>query len=196
MIEEIIAYQIPSTPKSKDMPKKDFGKLIDIIKKMGENAAYTKGFTLGIDDLDILKGKNVYADNDFVAISRNIFEKLEEGKMKMDLATNDASALEIFLENETGYDVYVPDVKNAVLIGGVINEFQGQKIIYFVHRKNNKVICTLEANRTELFKEDRLFLPENHKKSILKSVTWFDLFSILYPPYKKYKLNIIRKLLK
>ncbi len=36
----------------------------------------------------------------------------------------------------------------------------------------------------------------SHKKSMLKSVTWFDLFSILYPPYKKYKLNIIRKLLK
>jgi len=123
--------------------------------------------------LNFFPGKNVYADNDFVAISRNIFEKLEEGEMKMDLATNDASALEIFLENKTGYNVYVPDVKNAVLIGGVINEFQGQKIIYFVHRKNNKVICTLEANRTELFKEDRLFLPENHKKSILNGKNWF-----------------------
>ena len=47
---------------SKSMPKKDFGKLIDVIKKMGENAAYTKGFTLGIGDLDLLKGKNIYAE--------------------------------------------------------------------------------------------------------------------------------------
>ncbi len=123
--------------------------------------------------LNFFPGKNVYADNDFVAISRNIFEKLESGDTKMDLTTSNASALETFLENKTGYDVYVPDVKNAVLIGGVINEFQGQKIIYFVHRKNNKVICTLEANKTELFKEDKLFLPENHKESILSGKNWF-----------------------
>lgn len=123
--------------------------------------------------LNFFPGKNVYADNDFVAISRNIFEKLEAGDMKMDLATSNASTLENYLENKTGYDVYVPDVKNAVLIGGVINEFQGQKIIYFVHRKNNKVICTLEANRTELFKEDKLFLPENHKEKILSGKNWF-----------------------
>ena len=45
---------------AKSMPNKEFGKLIDVIKKMGENAAYTKGFSLGLDDLDLLKGKNTY----------------------------------------------------------------------------------------------------------------------------------------
>lgn len=123
--------------------------------------------------LNFFPGKSAYADNDFVAISRNIFDKLENGDMKMDLATSNASALENYFEDKTGYDVYVPDVKNAVLIGGVINEFQGQKIIYFVHRKNDKVICTIEANRTELFKEDKLFLPENHKEKILNGMNWF-----------------------
>ncbi len=36
----------------------------------------------------------------------------------------------------------------------------------------------------------------SHKKSILKGVTWFDLFSILYPPYNKIKLSMIRKVFK
>ena len=123
--------------------------------------------------LNFFPGKNVYADNDFVAISRNIFEKLEDGNMKMDLETSNASTLENYLEDKTGYDVYIPDVKNAVLIGGVINEFQGQRVIYFVHKKDDKMICTLEANRTELFKEDKLFLPENHKENILSGKNWF-----------------------
>jgi len=36
----------------------------------------------------------------------------------------------------------------------------------------------------------------SHAKSIFKPVTWFDHFSLLYPPYKKYKLDIVKWLLK
>ena len=36
----------------------------------------------------------------------------------------------------------------------------------------------------------------SHTKSILKIPTWFDGLSLLYPPYKKYKLDIVRWLLK
>ena len=36
----------------------------------------------------------------------------------------------------------------------------------------------------------------SHKKSMFKAVTWFDLFSLLYPPYNKIKLKIIRSVFK
>ena len=36
----------------------------------------------------------------------------------------------------------------------------------------------------------------SHAKSIFKPVTWFDTFSLLYPPYKKYKLDLVKKFLK
>lgn len=36
----------------------------------------------------------------------------------------------------------------------------------------------------------------SHKKSILKSATWFDNFSLLYPPYNNMKLKLIKKLLR
>ncbi len=36
----------------------------------------------------------------------------------------------------------------------------------------------------------------SHKKSIYKAVNWFDYFSLLYPPYSRFKLAVLKKLLK
>ena len=36
----------------------------------------------------------------------------------------------------------------------------------------------------------------SHKKSIYRAVTWFDYFSLLYPPYTRLKVALVKKLLK
>lgn len=123
--------------------------------------------------LNIYYGKDISSDNNFVAISRTIYDDIESGKMKMEYTTDNAKELENILENRTGYNVFIPDVKSAVLVGGLCNEMNGQQIVHFVYKKNNYVIYTLQTSRPELFKGDKLALSEDYKQKINNGANWF-----------------------
>ena len=123
--------------------------------------------------LNIYYGGDISSDNNFVAISRTIYDDIESGKMEIEYTTNNAQELENILENRTGYDVFIPDVKSAELVGGVCNEMNGQQIVHFIYKKNNYVIYTLQASRPELFKGDKLVLSEDYKKKINDGSNWF-----------------------
>ena len=123
--------------------------------------------------LNVYYAGDISSDNNFVAISRTIYDDIESGKMKMEYTTDNAKELENILENRTGYDVFIPDVKSAVLVGGVCNEMNGQQIVHFVYKKNNYVIYTLQTSRPELFKGDKLALSEDYKQKINNGTNWF-----------------------
>jgi len=63
---------------SKALPSDEFSKLIDTIKIMGENAAYEKGFTLSLNDLSVVPGRDKIVD----AIIHES-EKVKKGKISL-----------------------------------------------------------------------------------------------------------------
>lgn len=114
-------------------------------------------------------------DKDFIEISRNIFDKVDAGEIKLQYATNNPLELANFFKDKVDFKVFVPDVKDADLVGGVYNEINGQKLVHFVHKcrnDGNKLIYTMQGCMKNVMKNDQLILPEHHKVDIEKGQNW------------------------
>ena len=111
-------------------------------------------------------------DKDFIEVSRNIFDKVDAGEIKLQYATNNPVELANFFKDKVDFNVFVPDVKDAELVGGVYNEINGQKLVHFVHKCGNKLIYTMEGCMKDVMKNDKLVLADHHKVDIEKGQNW------------------------
>lgn len=111
-------------------------------------------------------------DKDFIEISRNIFDKVDAGDMKLQYATNNPVELANFFKDKVDFNVFIPDIKDAELVGGVYNEINGQKLVHFVHKCGNKLIYTMEGCKKDLMKDDKLVLRGHHKVDIENGQNW------------------------
>jgi len=117
-------------------------------------------------------GGNIPKDKDFIEVSRNIFDKVDAGEIKLQYATNSPTELASFFKDKVDFNVFIPDIKDAELIGGVYNEINGEKLVHFVHRCGNKLIYTMQGCMKDVMKEDKLVLREHHKVDIEKGQNW------------------------
>lgn len=114
-------------------------------------------------------------DKDFIEISRNIFDKVDAGEIKLQYATNSPLELANFFKDKVDFKVFVPDVKDAELVGGVYNEINGQKLVHIVHKcrtNGDKLIYTMQGCMKNVMKNDQLMLPDHHKIDIEKGQNW------------------------
>lgn len=111
-------------------------------------------------------------DKDFIEVSRNIFDKVDAGDMKLQYATNNPVELANFFKDKVDFNVFIPDIKDAELVGGVYNEINGQKLVHFVHKCGNKLIYTMEGCMKDVMKDDKLILRDHHKIDIEKGQNW------------------------
>ncbi|MBS1514236.1 MAG: hypothetical protein JSS63_04365 [Bacteroidetes bacterium] len=111
-------------------------------------------------------------DKDFIEVSRNIFDKVDAGEIKLQYATNNPAELANFFKDKVDFNVFIPDIKDAELLGGVYNEIAGEKLVHFVHRCGNKLIYTMQGCMKDVMKEDKLMLREHHKDDIVKGENW------------------------
>lgn len=116
-------------------------------------------------------------DEDLVSISHEIFDKIEKGEMKLQIETHDPQILENQLEKKCNFNVYVPDVKDATLLGGVFNEINGVPVAHFIHRKGNSIIYTFQTKRNEITdkpnEKDKLYLISEVRERLNKGENWF-----------------------
>ncbi|MBS1492477.1 MAG: hypothetical protein JST55_03140 [Bacteroidetes bacterium] len=111
-------------------------------------------------------------DKDFIEVSRGIFDKVDAGEIKLQYATNNPAELAAFFKDKVDFNVFIPDIKDAELVGGVFNEINGQKLVHFVHKCGNKLIYTMEGCMTDVMKDDKLILRGHHKEDIVKGQNW------------------------
>lgn len=111
-------------------------------------------------------------DKNFIEISRSIFDKVDAGEVKLQYATNNPVELANFFKDKVDFNVFIPDIKDAELVGGVYNEINGQKLVHFVHKCGNKLIYTMEGCMKDVMKDDKLVLPDHHKVDIQKGQNW------------------------
>jgi hypothetical protein len=111
-------------------------------------------------------------DKDFIEVSRGIFDKVDAGEIKLQYATNNPAELANFFKDKVDFKVFIPDIKDAELVGGVYNEINGQKLVHFVHKCGNKLIYTMEGCMKDVMKDDKLVLREHHKEDIVKGENW------------------------
>lgn len=115
---------------------------------------------------------NIPKDKDFIEISRGYFDKVDAGEVKLQYATNSPAELTKFFKDKVDFNVFIPDIKDAELVGGVYNEINGQKIVHFVHKCGNKLIYTMEGCMKDVMKDDKLVLRGHHKVDIEKGQNW------------------------
>lgn len=113
-------------------------------------------------------------EKDLVAVSRNVFDKVEAGQIDLQFKSDNAQILEDSMDKYLDFESYIPEVKDAVLIGGVCNEINGEKLAHFVHKKGNLIIYTLEANKKDIIeKGDKLFIAPQFKDNVISGKNWF-----------------------
>lgn len=113
-------------------------------------------------------------ENDIVAVSRNIFDKVSSGQIKPQIQSSNAEELADSMNKYLDFKVYIPDVKDAVLIGGVCNEINGEKLAHIIHKKGNIIIYTLQASKLHvLTNKDRIILCDEFKENVNSGKNWF-----------------------
>jgi len=122
----------------------------------------------------ILKKNPELSGNDLGTVSRNVFEKVESGQIKLQYQSSNAKALTDSMNKNLDFNVFIPDVKDALLLGGACNEINGQKVAQIIHKKGDTLLCTLQANLKDLMlNKDKIILSEKFKENISEGKNWF-----------------------
>ncbi|HRE41785.1 MAG TPA: hypothetical protein PLG90_10675 [Ignavibacteria bacterium] len=129
---------------------------------------------------------NIPPDKDMVERSIQIFDQINAGDIQIQFKTNNASDLEKFFKEKCDYEVFVPDVKDATLLGGVYNEMNGLKAVHFVHQIDNQLIYTLQLKKKDVVDKENpgIMLAGPLKDEILEGKNWF-------PCIKKHPDNVM-----
>ncbi len=113
-------------------------------------------------------------ENDLVAVSRNIFDKVESGEVKLQFKSNNAKDLTDSMNKYLDFKVFVPDVKDAELEGGVCNEQNGEKLAHIIHKRNGIIIYTLQADMKEVMNNsENIILCPEFKDNVNAGKNWF-----------------------
>lgn len=113
-------------------------------------------------------------DNDLVAVSRNVFDSVIAGKVKPQHQSSNPKELTDSMDKYLDFHVYIPDLKEAVLVGGVCNEINGEKLAHIIHKKGNVILYTLQASMKHVMtNKDRIILCDELKDNINSGDNWF-----------------------
>jgi hypothetical protein len=117
----------------------------------------------------------VSSDKDMVALSHDIFGKVAKGEVKIEYPTSDPKALENFFKDKADFKVFVPNVRNASLMGGVYSEVNGMKVVHFIHKKDTVVIYTFQTSLKNVMDDgnDKVMLTGDFKDRVRKGDNWF-----------------------
>ncbi|MEO8209929.1 MAG: hypothetical protein ABI840_05180 [bacterium] len=123
---------------------------------------------------DYLTSNAEFNENDLVSVSRNIFDKVQSGQVSPQYKSSNAKQLADSMNKYLDFVVFIPDVKDAVLIGGVCNEINGEKLAHIIHKKGNVTIYTLQASKKHVMtNSDKITLNETFKGYINEGRNWF-----------------------
>lgn len=122
---------------------------------------------------NIFKQNPDLRENDLVAVSRNIFDKVQNGQVSLKYNSSNSKELSDSMNKYLDFKVYIPDLKDAVLVGGVCNEINGQKLAHFIYKKGNVIIYTLQASKEDVMKnKDKIILCDQFKDNVKEGKNW------------------------
>ncbi|HEX2788349.1 MAG TPA: hypothetical protein VHP32_10620 [Ignavibacteria bacterium] len=118
--------------------------------------------------------KTATANEDMVEKSAELYERIAAGDFQIQYKTSDAKSLENFFKERCDFQVFVPDLNDAQLLGGVYNEVNGLKAVHFVHKKGDHLIYTLQLKKKDMMddNDNGLLLTEEFKNNIFAGKNW------------------------
>lgn len=112
--------------------------------------------------------------SDFVKQSHDIYDRIIKSEIDLKHKTSDAKELQQIMTKEAGFDVFIPDVKDATLLGGIVNEINGSKVVHFVHKSYDRIIYTMQIKRNDILNTGNFSLDNKHKQEIINGVNWLE----------------------
>jgi hypothetical protein len=113
-------------------------------------------------------------ENDLVAVSRKVYDKVMNGKTDIHFKSQNPKQLSDTMNKYLNFKVFIPDVKDATLIGGDCEEINGQMIAHLVHKKGNIIIYTLQADKENVLNNlDKIVLQDSFKENVKSGKNWF-----------------------
>ncbi|HRA99828.1 MAG TPA: hypothetical protein PK294_05250 [Ignavibacteria bacterium] len=118
--------------------------------------------------------QTIYAKNDIITVSKKVFDKFKNGNRDIQFKTNDAKELSNDMNQHLDFKVYIPNVKEAVLIGGFCSIEEGEKTAHIIHMKGNIRIYTFQTSMNNLQNRNNLTICEKVKSSINSGENWIN----------------------
>lgn len=116
----------------------------------------------------------VLAPNDLVAVSNDVYNKLVNKNISLQFETKDAKALSDSMSKYVNFRVFVPDVKDAELVGGICNEVNGEKLAHIIHKKGADYIYTLQGVRENIkCSGTKIVICTDYMKNVTDGMNWF-----------------------
>lgn len=116
-------------------------------------------------------------EEDMVTISHNIYNQIQNGEISIQYVTDNPRELESLLSRGCKFKVFVPDVKDAILLGGVYNEINGVPAAHFIHQKENTMIYTFQILKKDITdkpdEKNKLYLISDIQNKLSKGENWF-----------------------
>lgn len=79
-------------------------------------------------------------DNNIIHQAYNNFDAVIDGKIKPTLMTNDPSVLENYFKENVNYTVKIPKLRECVLVGGTVSQFDKEKLSHIIYKHDDCII--------------------------------------------------------
>lgn len=96
------------------------------------------------------------------------------GAMKLELVSSDRDELRKYFKDKVAFEVYIPKMGEAKLLGGVLCEHAGAKFLNFVYTVGGRVVLFSLACEKEIEAKEKISLSEKVRSDLSQSGWHFD----------------------
>jgi hypothetical protein len=96
------------------------------------------------------------------------------GAVKLQLVSSSRDEVRTFFKDKVSFDVYVPMIRNAQLVGGVLCEHEGTKFLNLVYRLNDKIVYFYTGCSKEMNAGGKIGLSAKAQSDLKQSGWYFD----------------------
>ena len=96
------------------------------------------------------------------------------GAVKLQLVSSSRDEVRTFFKDKVSFDVYVPMIRNAQLVGGVLCEHEGTKFLNLVYRLNDKIVYFYTGCSKEMSAGGKIGLSAKAQSDLKQSGWHFD----------------------
>jgi hypothetical protein len=99
----------------------------------------------------------------------NSFHKILDGDVKPQLTSSNAAEIEKYVNDNSDFHAYIPEIAGYRLKGVVCNDYNGQKLAHLVYVNNENDVIYIYETPVSCFQKKSLDLPEQVHNEIMKA---------------------------
>jgi len=110
--------------------------------------------------------------SDMIMEAVNRYHEFSAGDIALQVKSSDSDEIREFFRGKVNFEVFVPTMAGCRLLGAVLSEFRGIKIIHLVYARGNLIIYICQTNMNEVMRNARFDLPVE-AKAVVSQGGWY-----------------------